>query len=195
MFKYKFLTLHEADKGTGAGGNAGGEQAGTHEADKEKQTTPEGAEKTFTQAELEAIIKDRLDREKRKAEEKADQARKDAERKALEEQGEYKKMYEALQDDLREKERQVLEVKKHTLLLKAGYTEEQAERYVKYLTADSEEGLATDLETLKADIPPTAKGVDPSTQGNGQRREHKENSPYDYGKSVLERLKKSGRLR
>ena len=59
-------------------------------------TVPEPAktEKTFTQFELDAIVKDRLEREKRKSTEAAEKARKEAEEKALQEQGEFKTLAE-----------------------------------------------------------------------------------------------------
>lgn len=157
--------------------------------------TPEGAGKTFTQEDVDRIVKERLEREKRKADEKAEQARKEAERKALEEQGKYKEMYEALQKDLQAQKAQVLEARKETLLLGAGYTQEQANRYKKFLTGETEEELATALTALIEDIPPKASGVDPATHGNGQRQTPPAEEPYAFGKSIYERLKKSGRLR
>ena len=49
---------------------------------------------TFTQAQVDAIIKDRLDRAERKAQESAKKAATDAEAKALAEQGKFKELYE-----------------------------------------------------------------------------------------------------
>lgn len=159
--------------------------------------TQKGADKTFTQAELEAIVKDRLDRAKRKADEKAEEARKEAERTALAEQGKYKEMYEALQKDLADKEVKLVEAKKETMLIEAGYTKDQVERYAKFLTGNTEEELETALTQLKEDIPPKQANnyVDPATKGNGGKVDPKQVKPYDYGKSVIERLKASGRLR
>lgn len=59
-----------------------------------------GDEKRFTQADVDAIVKDRLDREKRKTEEAAERARKAAEQKALEEQGNWKQIAEQHQAEV-----------------------------------------------------------------------------------------------
>lgn len=158
-------------------------------------STSEGTVKTFTQAELEAIVKDRLAREKRKADEKAEEARKEAERKALEDQGKYKEMYEALQKDLAAKDAQVVEVRKQSLLLAAGYTQEQVDRFIKYLVGATDDEINISLETLKADIPPTGNYVDPSNKGNQQRQQQDQKDPYEYGKDVFARLKASGRIK
>lgn len=196
--------LFEADKGGDGGGatdpntgpNGVGGNIDEDEGDGKQIETNEGGEKTFTQAELEAIVKDRLAREKRKADEKAEQARKEAERKALEEQGNYKEMYKQLQKDLAEKDKAVLEIKKETLLLGAGYTQEQVDRYKKYVNGTTEEELATALEVLKADIPPNASNyVDPATQGNGQRQQQQQQDPTEYGKNLFKKLKEKGRIR
>ena len=52
--------------------------------------------KTFTQSEVDAIVKERIDRERRKADEATKKATADAEAKALAEQGKYKELYETL---------------------------------------------------------------------------------------------------
>lgn len=52
--------------------------------------------KTFTQAELDAIVKERIERERRKADEATKKAAQDAEAKVLTEQGKYKELYEAI---------------------------------------------------------------------------------------------------
>ena len=69
----------------GAGGESA-QNAGT------SQAAPAGA--TFTQSDVERIVKDRLDRATAKAEAAAAKAAEEAERKAAEQQGEFKKLYE-----------------------------------------------------------------------------------------------------
>lgn len=204
FFKHNLLPLFDANGG--GGGNGGGDPNGTDpngtnpnpngDPNGKQDPTPKGADKTFTQAELEAIIADRLAREKRKADEKAENARKEAERKALEEQGKYKDMYEQLQKDLDAQKVANLEAKKEAMLLGAGYTKEQADRYKKYLAGSDEVELGTALEALKADIPPNATNyVDPANAGNGQKQGGKQEDPAEYGKSVFARLKASGRIK
>ncbi|OGR31696.1 MAG: hypothetical protein A2139_07565 [Desulfobacca sp. RBG_16_60_12] len=77
-------------------------------------------EKTFTQAELDQIIKDRLEREHKKSESAAEKARKDAEAAALEKNQEWQKLAETRATELAAlaKEREELEPFK-----------EQAEKY------------------------------------------------------------------
>ena len=62
--------------------------------------TPAVGERTFTQAEVEAAIKDRLDRQKRALEAEQTRVREAAEAAALAEQGKYKELAERAQADL-----------------------------------------------------------------------------------------------
>lgn len=195
------LKLYEAQSDTGGGtppkDDKGEDESTPPETTPKDSGTDGGEGKTFTQEELDRIIKERLERERKKAEEKAEQKRKEIEREALEEQGKYKEMYEAIQKDLDAQKAQVLEARKETLLLGAGYKPEQVDRYKKYLTGESDDDLKEALETLKADIPPTGTsgGVDPATAGNGQKKKPEQEEPFSFGKELYDRLKKSGRLR
>lgn len=58
------------------------------------------SERVFTQSELENIVRERLQREQRKATEAADKARIEAERRAAEEQGQFQKLAESLKAEL-----------------------------------------------------------------------------------------------
>jgi hypothetical protein len=62
--------------------------------------TGEKAERTFTKAEVEALVRDRLASSERKSAEAAKKAAADAEAKTLKEQGEYKTLYEKMQAEL-----------------------------------------------------------------------------------------------
>lgn len=173
-------------------GGAGSDPQGTdpnNAGGTDPQTTPQGAVKTFTQEEVDALIKERLAREKRKADEKADEARKEAERKALEEQGKYKEMYDEILKDLATQKAEALVNKKHALLIAEGYTKEQAERYVKFVEGETDEELATAITTLKADIPPTTKYVDPASAGNTHKQDPTPTSAYDEAKELIKRLR------
>lgn len=55
---------------------------------------PAGSERTFSQEDVDRIVKERLEREHKKQEEAAAKAREDAEKKALEEQGKHKELAE-----------------------------------------------------------------------------------------------------
>lgn len=110
------------------------QQAGTPPATEQRAQTPEGqatavqpesaaaqpnanggaqpGAKQFSQAEVDRIVADRLDRASKANEAKATKAREDAERKAAEQQGEYQKLYEqekALREQA-EADRKALEV-------------------------------------------------------------------------------------
>jgi hypothetical protein len=93
-------------------------------------TTPQQTEKRFTQAELDAIVKDRLERERRKADDERKKAADEAETKRLAEQNEFK----ALAD-------------RHEARVKE--LEPAAERAEKYAAA-----LTKHLEAQRKDLPP-----------------------------------------
>jgi hypothetical protein len=154
--------------------------------------------KTFTQAELEEIVKKRLERERRKAEELLTQQREEADRKKLEEQNEFKSLYEKTQAELEQirKDAEVskLEATKTNLLVSAGYTGEQLERVRKYVVGANDEELTKSLEELQQDIPPKVGGVDPSVN-NPQRQQPQPKDLADEGRSIYERLKAAGKIR
>jgi hypothetical protein len=90
--------------GAGSGGGpddstedkSGKEKAKSDESDAgdEKDKSKAKAEKTFTQAELDAIIDDRLKRERKKSEDATEKARKAAEEEALTKNQEFQKLAE-----------------------------------------------------------------------------------------------------
>ncbi len=106
---------HEADKGDNPDGITE-PQTGTEP----KKTE----EKQFSQSELEAIVKDRLERAKRKAKEDADKAKADADQKALAEQGEFKTLAEQRAAELETTKRELETAKTH---------EQAADKYRKAL--------------------------------------------------------------
>lgn len=143
-------------------------------------------EKMFTQADVDRIVKERLERERRKREEALERERREAERKRLEEQQEYKKLYESLKAEM-------LEAKKEALMAQAGYTEEQIRRYSKYVIGDSEEELKASLDELKSDIPPRPQYVDPAVS-NPPTHRPAQKSGYEYGKELFERIRGRKRI-
>jgi hypothetical protein len=160
----------------------------------EPKTTPEGADKTFTQEEVDKMIKERLVREKRKADEKAEEARKEAEKKALIENEKYKELYETLQQDLAEQKALALTAKRDSLLAQAGYSPEQISKYAKFVDGTNDEELLASIEELKVDLPPKGTTfVDPS--GNNPRKQDpKPVDAYEAGKERIKRLKAQGLL-
>lgn len=87
--------MYEADKGDPSGGNPAEPSTST-------VTEPAKTEKTFTQAEVDKIIDERLARAKRKAEDEATKAKTEAEQKALAEQGEWKTLAEKYQGEIKD---------------------------------------------------------------------------------------------
>lgn len=114
------------------------------------ETAPEPAkpEKTFTQDQLEAIVKDRLEREKRRADAQAEAARKDAEAKALAEQGEFKTLAETRAARIAELE---AERERHSTTTQ---TLERYQQAVKDLIAPRMDGLPDALKTRIAALDP-----------------------------------------
>jgi len=156
--------------------------------EQEETTVPTEQEKTYTQADIDEIIKNRLAREKRKQEDAVKKATEDAEKRNLLEKEEYKALYEKLQLEVDRKNVEALESKKESLLAKAGYTDTQIERYKRYVVGETAEELAASIEELVADIPPVKTvGVDPVVRNPNTHKP----APTDLrnkGKEFMERL-------
>jgi hypothetical protein len=170
----------------------GGDEPG----DKPTDGAPDkGAEpKTFTQEQLDAIIADRLARERKKREDAEKALRDDEERKRLADNQQYKDLADKLQAQLDAIKGDALGAKKEALLAKAGYTQDQIEKYVKYVDGETDEQLSEAVEALKADIPPKPKFADPSP-GNGGKQEPKKTDLHEKGKTMYQRLKEKGKIR
>jgi hypothetical protein len=112
----------------------------------------EQAARTFTQADVDRMIADRLDRERKHSETKAQKAREEAERKAAEEQGQYQKLYEA------EKAKAAAAEQKARELELAGLRRDAAAKYA--LPAKLAERLKGEtLEELEADAKDVAAAL------------------------------------
>lgn len=128
--------FHEADKGNNPAGN----NPAPDPTDPATGTDPKKTdEKQFSQSELEAIVKDRLARAQRKADEAATKAKSDAEQKALVEQGEFKTLAEQRASTIAELTQQIESAKAH---------ESTAEKYRNALKAR----LEADKKALPAHI-------------------------------------------
>lgn len=115
------------------------EQAQANEQQQADQTPaqpPAPEEKKFSQADVERIIKERLERERKKAEQDRQKAEEDARAKALKEQGEFKQLAEEQALRLAKLEEQVKEVEA---------LQEQVKRY--------SESLQKQLEEQKKSLP------------------------------------------
>lgn len=121
----------------------------------------------FTQSELDAIVKVRLDRAEKSANEKATKAQQEAEAKRLAEAGEYKKLYEQAEAKAQQEaaRAQALELAtmKRNVAEKLGLPSALAAR----LQGDNEVDLETDAKTLMAALPkPSAPNIN-SAPGAG----------------------------
>lgn len=183
----------QGDGGTGEGAQGGADTGG----EPGKKDDP----KTFTQAELDAIISDRLARAKKKQDD-AEQAIKDAaEKKRLEEQGDFKALADArqlevdrLQALIDSQTADVLQAKKESLLSKAGYKDDQIEVFVGLVTGETDDELKASLDRIKAVSPPAKGYADPGT-GNGRKDEPKKKDLHEKGKTAYQRLKEKGKIR
>jgi CRISPR/Cas system-associated endonuclease/helicase Cas3 len=111
-----------------------------------------GDEKQFTQAELDQIVKDRLEREKRKQEAAAQKAKDEAEAKALAEQQKWQELAQKHEKKLSE-----LEGELSTTSTAVESAKEKAERYEKALQAHlkaQREGLADHILALLDKLDP-----------------------------------------
>lgn len=150
----------------------------------------------FTQADIDRIVKERLDREKRKREADIEKERQEAERKRLEDEKKYKELYENLQKDLEAQRATAIQVKKESLLAQAGYSEEQSKTLVKLIEGEDDEALKASLEDVKKLFPPTnAKPYGDPSPGNGGKQTPKKTNLEEKGKSAYERLKQIGKIR
>ena len=158
----------------------------------EPENNPE--EKSFTQAELDKIIADRLARAEKKREEAVQKERDEAERKRLEEAQEYKTLAEQYKSELETLKLDAVKAKKESLLTQAGYSGEQVALLSKLVDGDTDEDMAESIETLKSTVPPKPKYVDPSA-GNGNRDKPEQTDLEDEGKSLYQRLKAKGKIK
>ena len=122
-----------------------------------------GDDRTFTQAEVETLIRERLDRERRKAEEAAKLAQEKAMQEAAAKNGEWQKLAEAAAKKAEEleraiKARDILDLKR-TIAKKVGLSEALAAR----LSGETEEEISLDAKALLELMPkpPEAKPVTP----------------------------------
>jgi len=110
--------------GSGTDGGAGGDKD-TDKADDSSEDDKDKAanEKKFSQADMDRVVKERLEREKKKTEETAAKAKADAEAAALAEQGKYKELAEKSQKEAEAKqaEKEKAEAELKSLKLRSAF--------------------------------------------------------------------------
>ena len=184
------LTMYDADNGGGAGDSSADAIEETPEGDNvDTVEEPENntEEKTFTQAELDQIIADRLAREKKKRDDAVKAAEAEAERKRLEEQNDYKTLYEQAKEEAEQAVQKALGIKKSALLTQAGYSEEQAQLLVKLVEGNDDEAIAESIKLLKATVPTQDNYADPSAF-NGAKDKPVAVDAEEVGRNAVSRV-------
>ena len=134
--------------------------------------TGEKAERMWTKAEVEALVRDRLANAQRKAEEAADKARQEAEAKALKEQGEYQKLFEKAQAELDAERQRARALELQALRRDVAQKFQLPDALAKRLQGETQEELERDAQDLLAAIPkPAAPDINAGNapQGNAPR--------------------------
>lgn len=157
-------------------------------------------EKRFTQAELEDILKDRLAREKKAREDDKKKAEDEAERKRLEEQGEYKTLLDGAREELANKEAEIAEKNRrdsiNAKLEAKGLGPEDVTRYTKYVeklvgSDDEDEQIDGAVNEVYNDFVATkqSQSGDPSA-GFGDSKKPEQQGADEFGRSLYQGLKK-----
>lgn len=149
---------------------------------------------THTDEDVQRMISEALAKAQAEADAKAEKERQEAERKNLEEQEKYKELYQNLEKQVADSEAKALDAKKETLLVGAGYSEDQVVLLKGLLTGDTDDELKKSLETVKATLAPQGNGADPNP-GNHKRDTPNPIDPSERGKSTFQRLKEKGKIR
>lgn len=154
----------------GKNGESMNEETSTPE---EKTTTPEAptageqtagiqapSERTFTQQDVDRIIADRLVKERTKADAQAIKAREDAERKAAEEQGEFRKLYEKAQQQIAETEAKLQAAEIASIKRDVAARLNMPAALASRLQGEDESAIEADAKELMAALPkPTAPNI------------------------------------
>ncbi len=126
------------------------------------------APKTFTQADLDRILSERLAQAQRTAEAKAKKAATEAEQRTLAEQGEWRKLAEVAQAELAEAKKQAAEAQAALLRREVATKHNLPSALVDRLRGETLEELDEDAKALMAALPkPSAPNIN-GAAGNGR---------------------------
>jgi hypothetical protein len=178
-------------------GNATGQQAGA-QAQGQQGNGGSGDTKTFTQAELDAIVKDRLDRERKAGEAKALKEREAADAKALEDQKEFQKLAEQRQTRITELEPYQAKSERYEAALKT-HLDAERKNLPAHITAlldkldpaDQLEWIASNREAISTTTTSGTRSVPPTGRANGQANGRED----DAVKATRQQMAGSGRYR
>ena len=116
-----------------------------------------------------------------------ERAQEEAKRKELEEQNEYKQLYEQALEQAEQAKQETLTIKKNALLAQAGYNEEQIKVLSQTINGDTDEEIAEAVENIKATIPAQDNYADPSPF-NGERAKPKTVDAEEVGRNAVSRV-------
>lgn len=97
-------------------------------------------------------------------------AQAETERKALEEQNDFKTLYEQAQVQIEANKADALKAKKDAHLIQAGYTAEQVEVLRSTIGGDTDEEITKSIEAITNAIPPQQRHIDPTPLGGGDTK-------------------------
>lgn len=126
------------------------------------------SDRTFTQADIDRIIKDRLEQERGKSEKAAQKAQADAEAKVLAEQGKYKELFEKQQAELQtaqsEAKSAATKLLQQQAATDAGFPLKQSHR----LKGETLEEMVADAKAFLAELPkPVAPNINADNGAGG----------------------------
>jgi hypothetical protein len=131
------------------------------------QATPNSG-KTFTQAEVDNILKDRLARQKAAVEGAAQKAKEQADREAAEKQGEFEKLYKDTLTKFEQAEARARAAELASIKARVGAKLSLPAELMDRLRGETEEEIEADAKTILAVIPkPAAITANDAGQGIG----------------------------
>jgi len=126
------------------------------------------SERTFTQADLDRIVTERLDREREKSKKDAAKAQADAEAKVLAEQGKYKELFEKQQAELEAERRTAREASMRLMQRDAAGQTSLPLPLAERLRGETLEEMVADAKSIIAALPkPQAPNINASSGVGG----------------------------
>src|SRR5699024_7328040 len=106
-----------------------------------ESTDDNKGEKLFTQEDMGRAIRKRLERKDAQEREEKERTRREAEKEKLKENEEFKELADTYKAELDEMKAQAIENQKEQALIKQGFSEDQVERYLKYIDGSDKEEI------------------------------------------------------
>lgn len=112
-----------------------------------------GEDARFTQAQVDAIVKDRVAREREKTAKAAETARAEAERKAAEEQGKFRELYEQTKAEAEAAKAEAEQARREAMRDRIGRKHGLPEALISRLAGNDEAEIEADAQLLSAALP------------------------------------------